>query len=88
MLKVKDNYLVPSIRDGIVIYMGTKEIYGKTIIVEDENGLDIWYCNIDFGNINIYDYINKGDYLGEALDNKLILVFQKGNEIEDYNRYV
>ena len=87
-LTVNDNYIVPSINDGIIIFLGEKENYGKTIIIEDELGVDTWYCNINIGNINIYDYVNKGDYLGEVIDNKLIMVFQKEGKIEDYNKYI
>ena len=88
LLNVSDNYIVPSITNGIVIYIGNKDKYGSVIIVEDEKGIDTWYCNINIGNINMYDYIKNGDYLGEAIDNKLILVFQKNGEVEDYNKYI
>ena len=88
LLKVNDNYIVPSINNGIIIFIGEKEEYGKTIIVEDENGLDTWYSNIRVGNLNIYDYINKGDYLGEVIDGKLIMLFQKDSIFEDYEKYI
>lgn len=87
-LKVKENYVVPSITDGIVIFIGEKESLGKTIIIEDKNGLDIWYSNIDINNIKIYDYVNKGDYLGECINNYLIMIFKKEGEKEDYNKYI
>ena len=88
ILTVSDNYLVPSINNGIVVYIGVKEEYGNTIIIEDEDGLDIWYSNIDILNINMYDYVKKGDYLGEVIDNNLIMVFQKDGKNEDYNKYI
>lgn len=84
---VKEKYLVPFIRDGIVIYKGYKEDYGDVIIVEDDEGNDIWYCNIT-SNVNIYDYVKKEDYIGEAKDNKLILLFYKDGEKEDYKKYI
>ncbi len=87
-LEVENNYLVPILKDGIVVYIGEKDNYGKVIIVEDEDGLDTWYSNINIGNINIYDYVKKGDYLGEVIDNSLILVFEKKGKIEDYNQYI
>ena len=87
-LTVNDNYIVPSITSGIIIFIGEKDFFGKTIIIEDANGLDIWYSNINFNNINIYDYVNKGDYLGEANNNNVLLKFQKNGEIEDYNKYI
>ena len=88
VLSVNDNYVVPSISSGIVIFIGEKDYFGKTIIIEDENEVDTWYSNINIGNINMYDYINKGDYLGEVIDGRLILLFQKKGKILDYNNYV
>ena len=88
ILTVDDNYIVPSISDGIIIFIGEKDGYGKTIIVEDDTGLDIWYSNINVLNISLYEYVKKGDYLGEAIDNSLIMSFQKKGIIEDYNKYI
>lgn len=87
VLNVSDNYLVPVINDGIIVFIGEKE-YGNTVIVQDDTGLEIWYSNINIGNITIYDYVKKGDYLGEVKDNKLIMVFKKDGEVEDYNKYI
>ncbi len=87
-LKLRDNYVIPSLSNGIVIFIGEKDDLGKTIIIEDENGLDIWYSNISTININIYDYVSKGDYIGEAINNELILLFQKDGKNEDYNKYI
>ena len=42
LLTVNDDYLVPIIMDGIIVFVGEKEKYGKTIIIEDEEGVDIW----------------------------------------------
>lgn len=88
VLTVSDNYLVPSINNGIVVFIGDKKDYGRTIIIEDDKGVDIWYSNINLLNINMYDYVKKGDYLGEVIDNKLIMVFQKDGKKEDYNKYI
>ena len=88
VLTVDDNYLVPSICSGIVVFIGEKEDYGKTIIIEDENNIDTWYSNINVLNINMYDYIKKGEYLGEVINNKLIMNFQKNGKKEDYNKFI
>lgn len=88
LLKVDNNYIVPSIASGIVIYIGEKEDYGMTIIIEDENEIDYWYSNINILNIKLYEYINKGDFLGEVIDNNLIMKFQKKGKTLDYNKYV
>ena len=86
-LTIEKNYLIPAIKEGIVVYIGEKEEYGNTIIVEQTDGVDVFYSNIDNVNVNLYDYIEKGTLLGEA-SNKLYLVFQKEGNIIDYKKYI
>ena len=88
VFSVEEDYLVPNLRDGIVVFIGEKDNYGKTIIIEDENGIDIWYSNLNILNIGIYDYIKKGDIVGEAKEGKVILLFQKNGEFIDYQEFV
>lgn len=88
LLKVDNNYIVPAINSGIVIYIGKKEEYGMTIIIEDEDEIDYWYSNINIGNIKMYEYISKGDFLGEVIGNNLIMKIEKKGKILDYNQYV
>ncbi len=88
LLSVNNDYLIPSLKDGIIVFIGNKEGYGNTVIVEDENKLRIWYSNINISNITIYDYVNKGDILGSAIDNKIYLIFEKEGKFEDYREYI
>ena len=86
-LEVSNSYLVPIIESGIVVYSGNMENYGNVIIIEGIDGVDIWYGNINNVNVKLYDYVNKGDFLGEVVNNYLYLVFEKDKEylnIEDY----
>ena len=87
-LIVNENYLVPVIESGIVVYMGEKEDYGYTIIVEQVNGIDVSYSSINPIDIKIYDYVEKGTLLGETKSNKLYLIFQKNGEYLDYKKYI
>lgn len=87
-LVVDYNYLVPVIEKGIVVYIGEKEKYGNVVIVEGDNGIDIWYGNLDNVMVNIYDVVDSGSYLGSVCDNILYLVYSKGNEILNYNDYL
>lgn len=88
LLNVNTNYLVPVIESGIVVFIGDKENYGKTIIIQQINGIDVWYGNVSIGDIKMYDYVEKGSLLGEVLDNKLYLVFQKEGKFIDYKDYI
>lgn len=86
-LKVDTNYLVPSLDNGIIIFIGQKEGYNNTVIMECENGVEVWYGNIDNENVKMYDYINKGSLIGEA-NEILYLVFMKDGKILDYEDYI
>ncbi|MBQ7137150.1 MAG: M23 family metallopeptidase [Bacilli bacterium] len=88
VLEVSNNYLVPVIESGIVVFIGDKEGYGNTIIVQQTNGVDVWYGNIISTDIKIYDYIEKGTLLGEVTGNKIYLVFQKEGKYLNYKEYI
>lgn len=87
-LQVNDNYMVPALESGIVIFMGEKEGYGNTIVIEQIDGIDVYYSNISSDGIKLYDYVEKGKLLGEAEDNQLYLVFQKDGSFLDYKKYI
>ena len=76
-LTVMNNYLVPTIESGMVIFIGEKEDYGNTVIVEQADGIDIWYGNVNNLNVTLYDYVEKGTLLGEVSSNELYLVYKK-----------
>ena len=68
--------------------MGEKEGYGNTVIIEQVNGIDVWYANIKSNDIKMYDYIEKGNLIGEANGKKLYMVFQKQGVYLDYKEYI
>ena len=86
-LTVSENYNVNLLESGIVVYIGEKEGYGNTIIVQQSNGIDAWYGNIENVGVKIYDYIEKGSIIGNA-SNTLYLVFQKNGENLNYEDYI
>ncbi len=87
-LTVTENYLVPALESGVVIFIGEKDDYGKTLVVEQTNGIAVCYANIELIDIKLYDYIEKGELLGEAKDKKLYLVFSKEGKYLDYKNYI
>lgn len=87
-LIVDTNYLVPSLESGLVVFIGEKEDYGNVVIVQQVNGIDLWYGNINNVNVNLYDYIEKGSLIGDVNDNYLYLVYKKEGEVLDYNLYI
>ena len=87
LLTVDDNYLVPVIKEGMVIFAGNKDNLGNTVIIEDKNGLEIWYSNIANMNVSLYDYVKKGSLIGELKGNKLYLIYKKDGQVLDYKKY-
>lgn len=86
-LTVEKGYLVPALEDGLVIYVGKKEEYGNTVIVQQKNGIEVWYGNLKESNVSLYDYIEGGSLLGEV-DTSLYLVFEKDGSFLDYHDYL
>ena len=86
-LIVKSNYLVKAIDSGIVVFIGDKDKYGKTVIVQQVNGVDVFYGNVN-SSVNMYDYVEKGSLIGEVIDTNLFLAFQKEGNFVDYKEYI
>lgn len=82
-LEVSSSYLVPILNSGMVIYTGEKEDYGLTVIIEQVDGLEVWYSNLKNYNVKLYDYVEKGNLLGEV-DNNLYIVIKKDGKYLDY----
>jgi len=87
-LTVDNNYLIPINESGMVVYIGEKEGLGNTVIIQQMNGIDLWYGNVTNLNIKLYDYVEKGSLLGEADGDFIYLVYKKeGNDL-DYQEYL
>ena len=80
--------MIPSIESGIVVFIGEKENYGNTIIIQGVDGVDIWYGNTDNTNVKLYDYVEKGSMIAMTKTEDLYLVFQKDGKFLDYKKYI
>ncbi len=83
-LTVSNQYLVPILESGMVVFIGEKEGYGNTVIVQQMNGVDIWYCNLKTVNVKLYDYVEKGSLLGEINGDQLYLVYKQNGTVLNY----
>lgn len=86
-LSVDESYLVPSLDEGMVVFIGEKENYGNVIIVENLDGINFWYGNLTNTPVKLYDYVEKGTLLGEA-NNNLYLVFSREDQYLNYEDYL
>ena len=87
-LVVDNEYLIPILEDGLVIFVGEKDGYGNTVIIGQSDGIDVWYSNVDNVSINLYDYVSKGSLLGNAKEDYFYLVFKKNGQILNYEDYI
>jgi len=86
-LGVGPEYLVPALDGGIVVFTGEKEGYGKTVIIEQADGIAVWYSNLEEINVQLYDYLSKGNLVG-LVNNDLYLVFYQNGEALDYQERI
>lgn len=86
-LSVSETYLVPVIEEGMVVFIGEKEYYGNTVIVENLDGIYYWYGNINNTSLKLYDYVEKGSLLGEV-NNDLYMIFSKDGNYLNYEEYI
>lgn len=87
-LTVGSNYLVPSLSNGIVIFIGKKDNIGNCVIIQQSDAVDAWYCNIDNVNVSMYDYIEKGFFIGESIGDTIDLYFKKDGKVVAYDKYI
>ncbi len=87
-LTVKDSYLVPSMDNGLVIFAGKKDDYGNTVIIQRPNNVEVWYCNLKEASVSLYDYLKKGEIVGEANGKEIYMVFTKEGKTLDYKEYI
>lgn len=88
LLTVTNNYMVPTLESGVIVYLGSKDSYDNTCIIQGTDGVDIWYGNINTDNLNLYDYVKKGTFIVPTNSTNLYLVFMKDNNFISYEDYL
>ncbi len=82
------NIPISLLSSGIVIYIGDKDNYGNTVIIQGDDGDYYYYGNLDNICINLYDYLDKDTIIGESSDDYIYLVFKKDNKYLKYEEYI
>ena len=80
-LTFSGNAIIPVLESGVVILKNN-----DTIIIQRIDGIDEVYANIKNSNVKLYDYLKKGDILGEV-DNTLYLSYRKDGIFLNYEDY-
>ena len=86
--KVGVEYPISLLRSGIIVYIGDKDDLGKTVIVQGNDGIDIWYSNIDVTEYSLYDYVKEGSILGVNKDDYYMITIMKDGKSLEYSEYM
>ena len=86
-LTVDMNEAISVIASGIVVFIGEKEDLGNTIIIQGNDGVDIWYSNITENDIKVYDYVEAGSILGSSNSENIYITINKDGEFINYEEY-
>lgn len=86
-LNVGTDYLINIMKPGIIVYIGDKDGLGNTVIVQGNDGVDIWYSNVLVSEYSLYDYVSVGDTIGTSNDEYIYLTFLKDGDYLTYEEY-
>ena len=87
MLDTSSMYMVTSIKAGIVIKKENSKKYKTLITIQDKDGVNITYGMLDNLNVNLYDYVDKGEGIATC-NKKLYLMFEKSGKYLSYEKYL
>ncbi|MGM9930358.1 peptidoglycan DD-metalloendopeptidase family protein [Pradoshia sp.] len=57
---------VGTVKEGVVIYAGEKEEYGKTVIIQHADKSESWYGSLESIDVSLYEQVKKGAKLGRV----------------------
>lgn len=82
------DYQVEVLKPGIIVYVGDKDDLGNTVIVQGNDGVDIWYSNVILKEYSLYDYVSCGDILGISNDIYVTVSIYEDGELLKYEEYI
>lgn len=84
---VSNDYPINVLKPGIIVFIGEKDDLGNTVIVQGNDGVDIWYSNVNVTEYSLYDYVTKDDILGTTNNNFLYITILKDGTYLTYEEY-
>lgn len=87
-LAVDSNYVIKSLRGGVVTFIGNIDSLGKTVTINCDDGTNISYSNLENISVKMYDYIDKNRVLGSTVTDTLYLTFKNSKGYLSYEEYL
>ena len=81
---ISDNTKIYLKSSGIVTFIGEKEGYGNTVIVQQSDGYYAWYGNIN-ESIKLYDYVESGSEIGESSGEYYYALFKDDKPVDIFD---
>jgi stage IV sporulation protein FA len=69
MVETGKEAAVEAMNEGIVIFAGTKDKLGKTVVIQHADGTESWYGNLGTISVKLYDFVEMGKTVGKAMNN-------------------
>lgn len=82
------DYQVEVLKPGFIVFVGEKDDLGNTIIVQGNDGIDIWYSNVTLKEYSLYDYVSSGDILGLSSDIYVTISIYEDGKLLKYEEYI
>lgn len=82
-LTVSSKSPIPILESGILVL-----VEDNKMIIEQVDGVTAIYEDLQGKDYKLYDYIEKGEILGETKDKEVQISFQKEGEYYDYKKYL
>lgn len=83
-----NNYVINSLSNGVVTFIGDIKDLGTSVIIRSDDGFDYTFSNIENINVKMYDYIEKNTIIGSTLGNYFYLTISKDNEYYNYEDFI
>ncbi len=83
-ISLDNNSFITSLMGGLVVFIGEKDGYGNTLIIQGNDGIDYWYGNITNVEVSLYDYVETNKLLGNSNSNYIYLVLEKDGNYINY----
>jgi len=58
--------VVEAMSEGFVSFIGQKQGFGKTVVIQHADGTEAWYGNLDKVDVNLYDFVDKKKKVGSV----------------------
>ncbi|MGG3842145.1 peptidoglycan DD-metalloendopeptidase family protein [Anoxybacillus kestanbolensis] len=66
---IETNQTIEAVEEGIVVFAGVKEPYGKTVVIQHADGSETWYGKLSAISVKLYDFVEAGKEIGKAAAN-------------------